>query len=100
MRQLTLRISDQLARDLRSEAQRQGKSVNSLAATALTALVDPDAEGTELERIRARLRRAGLLAETHPLPAGSAPSRERVAHAGREAAKGKLLSDYVSEGRD
>lgn len=100
MHQLTLRISNDLANDLRAEAEKRGQSVNALASAALSALVDPDLEGDELERLRARLRRAGLLAETRPLPRGSAPSPERLAEARRRAAKGKSLSDYVSEGRD
>lgn len=99
MAQLTLRVDDELADDLRDLAARQGESVNAMATKMLRALTDPDAAGTDIERYRERLRRAGLLAEPPAEPAPR-PDPELVAAAGREAAKGKMLSDILLEDRD
>jgi plasmid stability protein len=98
MRQLTLRIPDDLASRLRDAASRQGRSVNGFATAVLGAAVDPELEGDEAARVRARLERAGLLAEVTPT-AGSAPPAARVAAARRRAGAGTPLSDLVAEGR-
>jgi predicted transcriptional regulator len=98
MAQLTLRIADQLASDLKREAARRGESVNVLATHALQALVDPELQDDALERIRERLRRAGLLEEPPPY-VGRIVTDEEFEHARAAAAGGRPLSDYVSEGR-
>jgi plasmid stability protein len=98
MRQLTLRVPDDLASRLRDVAALQGRSVNGLATAVLSAAVDPELEGDEAARVRARLERAGLLAEVTPT-AGSRPPAERVAAARRRAGTGTPLSDLVAEGR-
>ncbi|MEX0992721.1 MAG: toxin-antitoxin system HicB family antitoxin [Solirubrobacterales bacterium] len=100
MHQLTLRIGDELADNLRLEAKKRGKSVNALVATVLSALLDPALEGDEFERLRARLERAGLLADAGPRRGARAPSEKQLAQARRVAGSGKNLSEYVSEGRD
>lgn len=99
MAQLTLRVDDDLADDLRAFADREGKSVNAVAATALRALVDPDAADTDTDRYRERLRRMGLLTEP-ALKAGPRPDPVELADASRQAAKGKMLSDIILEDRD
>jgi len=99
MHQLTLRIPDDLADDLRRLAARDGRSVNALATAVLSALVDPDLEGDEASRLRARLDQAGLLAGQQTSSEVVRPSRRRVADARRRAATGKSLSEYVREGR-
>lgn len=98
MAQLTLRIADQLATDLKREAARRGESVNSLATHALRALVDPELHDSALERTRERLRRAGLL-EGPQAPDGPFVSDEAFERARAEAEGGRPLSDYVNEGR-
>ena len=98
MAQLTLRISTELASDLKREAARRGESVNALATHALRALVDPDTQDDALERTRERLRRAGLLDEPAPYD-GPVVSDEEFDRARDEAARGRPLSDYVSDGR-
>ena len=99
MAQLTLRVDDALANDLRNLAARRGESVNTLATRALRALTDPRAAGTDMDETRERLARAGLLADppTEPAPR---PDPALVEAAGREAAKGRMLSDIVLEDRD
>ena len=99
MAQLTLRVDDDLADDLRAFADREGKSVNAVAATALRALVDPDAADTDTDRYRERLRRMGLLTEP-ALKAGPRPDPVELEEASRQAAKGKMLSDIILEDRD
>ena len=98
MAQLTLRIADELAGQLKQEAARRGESVNALATHALRALVDPDLHDDALERTRERLRRAGLLEEPAPYH-GRIVSDGEFERARAEAAGGRPLSDYVSEGR-
>ena len=61
MTQLSLRIDDGLARDVRARAAETGTSVNRWIADVLRAAVDPSFAGSEVERIRERLARAGLL---------------------------------------
>jgi plasmid stability protein len=99
MAQLTLRVDDDLADDLRGMAARRGQSVNALATKILRAFTDPQAAGSDMDEIRERLARAGLLADPPSEPAPR-PDPEAVAAAGRRAAQGKLLSDIVLEDRD
>jgi predicted transcriptional regulator len=98
MAQLTLRMDDDLARHLKAKAEEEGRSVNSLATFALRVLVDPDLAGAEAERLRERLRRAGILADPGG-PPQPRPAEEDLVRARAEAGKGKPLSDFVSEGR-
>lgn len=98
MAQLTLRLPDPLAEELRRAATASGASVNAWATAILRAAVDPDLAGDDAERTRERLQRAGLLIEVEPYR-GPRPGPEAIARARRAAAQGKPLSDYVSEGR-
>jgi hypothetical protein len=94
---ITLRVPPQLAERLRSAAGERGESLNAYAMAVLGAAVDPELAGTELERVRERLGRAGLLA-----PSGGSrqrPDPERVARAKRAAGRGRRLSDLVAENR-
>ena len=97
MKQLTLRVPDDLAADLTRVAADRGQSVNAFATNGLRALVDPDASGDEIERARERLRRAGLLAT--PTRLATRPDPEAVAAARRRAGRGKSLSEIISEER-
>lgn len=99
MKQVTLRLDEALADRLRSVASERGESVNTFASTVLSAAVDPEHAGAEVERIRERLGRAGLLVRPKTLPAGTRPSKAELARARRAAGRGKPLSDYVAEGR-
>lgn len=97
MTQLTLRIDDALAQRLKAVAREQGRSVNAYAAAVLGAAVDPELAGDEAARLRERLGRAGLLAA--PGRQVAAPPAEAVEAARSRAARGRPLSDLVSEGR-
>lgn len=99
MPQLTLRIDDRLADDLKTHAAKAGRSVNSWASQVLQAAVDPDLAGSDAERTRERLARAGLLVIPPPRPGLRRPDAKRVAHARRAAGRGTSLSDLVIEDR-
>ena len=96
---ITLRIPPGLADALRSAARERGLSMNSFATTVLGAAVDPDLAGTEVERLRERLGRAGLLAEVSSLPEAPRPGKAELERARAAAGRGTQLSDLVSEGR-
>ena len=97
--QLTIRADDDLVEQIKRKAAAEGRSMNEWANLVFRAAADPDASGSDVERIRERLRNAGLLAEHQPLP-GPGPDPELVREAGRAAgAVGRPVSDYVIEGR-
>jgi len=73
--------------------------VNALAVDVLTAALDPEAAGDELERHRERLHRAGLLLDWESEPTSVPPSAEEIARARAAMGGGRMLSDLVSEGR-
>lgn len=99
MPQLTLRIDDRLASDLKDHAAKAGRSVNAWASQILQAAVDPDLAGTDAQRTRERLARAGLLVIPPPRPGVRRPAATRLARARRAAGRGRSLSDLVIEGR-
>lgn len=98
MRQVTLRLPNDLADRLKQAAQTQQLSVNGYATAVLAAAVDPELAGDEATRVRERLAQAGLLAPADPT-ARSRPSTAVVARARKRAGKGRALSELVSEGR-
>jgi predicted transcriptional regulator len=98
MAQLTLRVPDDLASDLKRVAAARGTSVNALATQALSAVVDPTFASDERQQLRERLARAGLLADTSPLD-HEPPPDEAVREARAAAGGGKTLAEYVAEGR-
>jgi len=95
--QLSLRISDELAKRIRARADRAGRSVNSWIALVLEAAVDPDLAGSEVERTRERLARAGLLVSS-PKQVGR-PDRQAVERARKAAGSGTELGAIVTETR-
>jgi len=98
MPQLTLRIDERLAGDLKTHAAKAGRSVNSWASQVLQAAVDPDLAGTDAQRTRERLARAGLLV-TPPARERRRPDAKRLARARRAAGRGMSLSALVLEDR-
>lgn len=104
MSQITLRVSDEVAADLKAAARAEGKSLNAWATHVLQSATDPTYGGDEGQRVRERLARAGLLVSRDELLAAMGPSRprpspEEFARARAEAGRGKLLSDIISEDR-
>jgi hypothetical protein len=97
MAQLTLRVEEALARRLKAVAGERGESVNAYASSVLAAAVDPDTAGTEVERLRERLARAGLVAAS--ATRGRHPPEVELARARSAAGTGRELSDLVSEDR-
>jgi len=99
MAQFTIRLDDELASYVKNLAASAGKSTNAWIVSVLRTASDPDDEDPEMERIRARLARAGLLAT--PTRSGPArrPDRELVRQARAAAGRGKTLSEIVSEDR-
>lgn len=99
MAQLTVRLDDDLARELKAHAAELGRSVNSWVVDVLNAAVNPDLADSEAERTRARLERAGLLAKRPARPRAAPPGGAVVERARKAAGKGTPLSRLVSEGR-
>lgn len=93
MQQITWRAEDDLVERVRSAASASGRSINEFVTRILDATTDPDLAGTEDQRVRERLARAGLLA----IPRGSVtrPDPDAVAAAGRRAAVGTPVSEIL-----
>ena len=98
MSQVTWRAPDELVERVRRAAERQGRSLNAYLTRLAEAAVNPELAGDELERLRERLTRAGLIAE--PGPRRRRPDREAVAGAGRRAGHGTPLSDLIVRERE
>lgn len=98
MAQITLRVDDELAHDIRDAAQRTGRSVNAWLAFVARAATDPEMEGDEVTRLRERLRRAGLLSENVPYD-GPPVDQEEFERARKAAGTGTPLSEMVSWAR-
>ncbi len=99
MPQITLRVEERLAKDMKAYASKAGRSVNAWVVSVLRAAVDPDLADSETERTRARLARAGLLVAPQARPGLTRPDVRRLARARRAAGKGTRLSDLVVAGR-
>jgi plasmid stability protein len=98
MGQLTLRLSDELVERVRTTADQLGRSMNDYAGAVLDAATNPDLSDSESERIRVRLRLAGLLAPSTHITS-TRPSREAVAAARKRAGQGTPLAQLVEDGR-
>jgi hypothetical protein len=99
MAQLTIRLDDVLASEVKAEVAAQGHSVNSWVVAVLDAAVNPDLEDSELARTRGRLERAGLLARPRSETGTARPDRRHVEAARKAAGTGTQLSRLVSDGR-
>lgn len=98
MAQVNIRAPEELTASWRDAARRSGRSLNGWIVAVLTAAVDPELAGDEAERVRGRLRRAGLLAE--PVATGAPPAPPGALASARAAAgRGRPLSALVTDGR-
>ncbi|MGH2751584.1 MAG: toxin-antitoxin system HicB family antitoxin [Actinomycetota bacterium] len=98
MRQVTLRLPEDLVEQLKAAAAARDESLNRWVAAVLGAAVDPNLEHDEAARVRAKLRRAGLLVE-HSGRHAKGPDDERLSRARAAAGRGRPLSEFVREGR-
>ena len=71
--------------------------MNEFLTQVLRAVTDPESGGSEAERVRERLARAGLLAP--PGNVRTRPPAEAVARARQAAGTGTPLAEIVSRGR-
>jgi len=76
MKQLLLRVPDEVHRRLTARAARHGRSVNAVATEILDAAVDAD-EGDRRARLRARAATLGIL-RARPAPTVAAARRRRI----------------------
>ncbi len=98
MPQITIRADVELMQRVKAAAVGLGRSMNDYVTAVLDAATNPEFAGAEIDRLRERLGRAGLLVV--PLPrAGTRPSASAVAAAGHRAATGRSVADFVSDGR-
>jgi hypothetical protein len=98
MRQLTLRVPEALAEQLKLAASDHEDSVNGYAVKILSAAVDPDLAGDEITGLKERLQRAGLLLTPESVPTDRS-SAQALRRARAAAGRGRPLSDFVAEGR-
>jgi plasmid stability protein len=98
MAQLTIRADDALVRRVKASASELGRSMNDYVTAILDAATNPELAGTDADRLRERLARAGLLVVPSRLSVGR-PSSAAVDAAGRRAAVGRPLAEFVSDGR-
>ncbi|MDR3107319.1 MAG: hypothetical protein LBU05_03870 [Bifidobacteriaceae bacterium] len=99
MIQITWRVNDSLAEQVRAAARGQGLSVNEFLNRLATAAFADDESDPLGARLRNRLRAAGLLAEDGLRPAPVMPPAHPLKEARIAAATGTAVSQLVSEGR-
>jgi len=102
MAQVTWRATDELVDRVRAVAGTSGYSMNEFLTRVLDAATDPNLAGGEAARIRERLERAGLLAESS---AGTLAPRPRVdpdalRAARARAGQGTSLADLIATDRE
>jgi plasmid stability protein len=96
MKQLLLRVPEDLHRRIAARAAREGRSMNAVAGAILDAATDADV-GTPQERLRARAAALGMLSEVPAAPVSTA-ERERIIASTRGV--GQVLDRIVAEDRE
>jgi len=96
MKQILLRVPDEVHRRLAARAARDGRSVNAIATEILDASVDTD-EGDRRARLRARAAAVGMLRSV-PAEAVTPARRRRVLVSTRGT--GPILDKLLTEERD
>lgn len=96
MAQLTIRSSEELVERVRRAAAQSKRSMNAWVTLVLDAATNPDNEADEVERVRAKLRAAGLLADEAPMPMVGPSIAELHRMAGDSGRRGVPASDLVS----
>ena len=77
MRQLLLRVPDEMHQRLAARARREGRSINAIANEILDSSADVDL-GSSRDRVRARAVALGILARPQRGPSALVTSREEV----------------------
>jgi uncharacterized protein (DUF1778 family) len=98
MRQLTLRVPEELAERLKGAAHDHEDSINGFAVKVLSAAVNPDLACDEVTGLKERLAQAGLLLTPDRIPTKRL-SAQSLSRARAAAGRGRPLSDFVTEGR-
>ncbi len=96
MKQLLLRVPEDLHRRIAARAAREGRSMNAVAGAILHASTDADI-GTPQERLRARAAALGMLSEVFATPVSMA-ERERIVASTRGV--GQVLDRILAEDRE
>jgi plasmid stability protein len=98
VKQLLLRVPEDLHRRLAARAAREGRSMNAVAGAILDASTDADlgAPPTPQERLRARAAALGMLSEVPARPVSEA-ERERIVASTRGI--GPILDRLIDEDR-
>ena len=96
MKQLLLRVPDDVHRRLAARAARDGRSVNAVATEILDAAVDAD-EGDRRARLRATAAATGLL---RSLPAKRVTAARRRRIIASTKGTGPILDRLLAEERD
>ncbi len=95
---MTWRTTEDLLDRVRRQAESHGRSLNDWVTTVLAAASDPSYAGSDAERVRERLARAGLL-EAASSATARRPDRKRLAAARAAAGGGTPLSELVTDAR-
>jgi HicB family len=96
MKQLLLRVPDDLHRRITARAAREGKSMNAVSCAILDASADADA-GDRRERLRSRAAALGMLNEVEAAPV-SEQARRRILASTRGL--GQVIDRILDEDRD
>jgi plasmid stability protein len=96
MKQLLLRVPDEVHRRLAARAARDGRSVNAVATEILDAAADAD-EGDRRARLRAR---AATLGVSRPTPARSVSAARRRRIVASTRGTGAILDRLLSDERE
>jgi HicB family len=103
VRQLLLRVPEDLHRRLAARAVREGRSMNAVAGAILDASTDadlgipPSSSPTPQERLRARARALGMLSEVPARPVSRA-ERDGIIASARGI--GRVLDRIIAEDRE
>lgn len=97
MRQLLLRVPDDLHARLTARAQERGQSVNALATELLDHLIEEDPASVR-RRLRARAHQLGVLGEQRPARRVLSPD-ERAAAIDSARGLGKVVDAILEDGR-
>jgi plasmid stability protein len=99
VKQVLLRVPDDVHQRLTERAAAERRSVNALATEILDRGVDASAGSSERSRVVAKARRLGLLAEAPPGQPVDDPEGARAAALRASRGIGPLLDALLDEGR-